>query len=75
MSFFGSEDARLNARIFLEHHLGEAEVSRESLREHLRVKDRLPRVGEPLWYLPHGVTDTRFAIPYGKVIRVETELT
>jgi len=59
--------------VFIEHHLGEAEVSVESLRIHLRITGKIPAPGENLMALPPGSAHKAFAIPIGKVIRIESK--
>lgn len=58
-------------RVFIKHHLGEAEVPIEQLKTHLRLKGELPAAGEKLYALPPGINHKAFAIPIAEVIRVE----
>jgi len=58
-------------KVYIAHHQGEAEVSEESLRHHVRITGALPSVGEPLRCLPKGATHRLFSLPFGQVVRVE----
>ncbi len=59
-------------KVFVKHHLGEAEASPESVRMHIRITGKLPSAGEKLMGLPKGMHHKAFAIPIEEVIRVET---
>ena len=62
-------------RAYLEHHGGSAkemEVSDKSLREHAEVTGKLPEVGKPMFARPNGASHPMMALPYGKVIRIES---
>jgi hypothetical protein len=57
-------------QVYVAHHLGEAEVSPQTLQQHLRITGKLPSVGEPLMILPGKYSHKACAIPYGKVVRI-----
>ena len=63
-----------NWRVFIKRHgieVEEAEVSSDAIREHIDITGCLPVVGKPLFTSPlRG--NKLFAIPYGKVVRIET---
>ena len=58
-------------RVFIERHgLGEAEVLPEAILEHVQLTGKLPAVGHPLFTSPVK-GNKLFALPYGKVVRIE----
>ncbi len=61
-------------KVFLDHHLGEMECSQEAVLMHIQLSGKLPCVGEPLLALPRQVPEKtkKYAIPYGRVRRIET---
>jgi heterodisulfide reductase subunit B len=77
-AFFSSEppseistkDAN-TVKVFVEHHLGEAEASLDSIREHIRITGKLPEVGGSIYTLPRDMPHKAFAIPIAKVVRIE----
>lgn len=62
-----------NMRVFISHHLGEAEVTENTLALHLRITGKIPAVGNKLMALPPGLALRPFAIPIGEIVRVELE--
>lgn len=57
-------------KVFVKHHLGEAEVSQASLLMHMRVTGKAPVAGDKLMALPQGMAHKAFAIPVGEIVRV-----
>lgn len=58
-------------KVFITHHLGEAEASVHDVQQHIRLTGELPAPGKKLLALPKGMTHKAFAIPIADVIRVE----
>ena len=58
-------------RVFIKHHVGEAELPQEAIREHVRIMGTVPVVGKKLMALPRGMTHKAFAIPISEVVRIE----
>lgn len=60
-------------KAFIEHpEHDEAEVAEHSIKEHVRITGTLPKVGKSLYATPADLQHKSAAIPYGKVIRIET---
>lgn len=60
-------------KVFIEHpEHDEAEVTQHSVEEHVRLTGTLPKVGKSLYAAPANVKHPGAALPYGKVIRIET---
>lgn len=60
-----------SVRVFIKHHLGEAEASEALVRAHVRITGKLPGAGDKLMCLPLGIPHKAFAIPIAEVVRVE----
>lgn len=58
--------------VYVKHHLGEAEVSQETLAQHVSITGKIPEVGDALMALPCGIHHKAFAIRIGDVCRVTT---
>ena len=58
-------------RVFVKHHLGEAELPQDVIREHVRVTGAAPEVGKKLMVIPKGLLHKAFAIPISEVVRIE----
>jgi hypothetical protein len=58
-------------RVFVKHHVGEAELPQDAIREHVRIMGAIPEVGKKLMALPKGMKHKAFAIPISEVVRIE----
>lgn len=57
-------------RVFVKHHMGDAELPQEAIREHIRITGTAPEVGKKLMALPKGMKHKAFAIPISEVVRI-----
>jgi hypothetical protein len=57
-------------RVFVKHHVGDAELPQEAIREHIRITGTIPVVGKNLMALPKGMNHKAFAIPISEVVRI-----
>lgn len=57
-------------RVFVQHHLGEAELPQDIIREHIRITGTAPEVGKKIMALPKGLGHKAFAIPVSEVVRI-----
>lgn len=57
-------------RVFVKHHLGDAEIPQDAIREHIRITGTAPEVGKKIMALPKGLAHKAFAIPISEVVRI-----